>query len=344
MWYLKKTKELNKKVEGKAIHQQNSLTKPQGSLGVLEGLATRLASRQGVVNPSVNRIQITVFAGDHGVANEGVSAFPQVVTAEMVKNFARGGAAITVLASQYDATFEVVDTGVAFPIDGVKGVIDNRIANGTKNFSKESAMSKDELQQALKIGRDAVNRAKNNDTELFIGGEMGIANTASATAILCAILNKSADDLTGAGTGLDSDGVKNKASIITKALDKYQVSNPIEVLQIYGGFEIAALVGSYIACAQVGITILVDGFISTSAALIAIKLNPNVADWMEFAHQSAEQGHRLALKEMQAKPLLDLGMRLGEGSGAAVAIGIIKSACVLHSNMATFEEAGVSEE
>lgn len=343
MWYLEKAKELDRKIEKEAIYRQNSLIKPKGSLGVLEDLAIRLASRQGVVNPNINHIQITVFAGDHGIADEGVSAFPQVVTAEMVKNFARGTAAITILAGQYNTNFEVVDVGVAFPIERVDGVIDNRIANGTKSFSQESAMSKSELQQALNVGRSAVDRVKCN-TELFIGGEMGIANTTAATAILCAILNKTADELTGSGTGLDGNGVKNKASIINKALDKHQVSSPIDVLQTYGGFEIAALVGSYIACAQAGITVLVDGFISTSAALLAIKLNPNVGEWMEFAHQSAEQGHQLALKEMQVKPLLDLGMRLGEGSGAAVAIGLIKSACILHNNMATFEEAGVSEE
>lgn len=344
MWYLNKIKELNKVIEQDAKKHQDCLTKPQGSLGKLEDLAIRLSSRQQIVSPKVDNIQITVFAGDHGIANEGVSAFPQVVTAEMVKNFARGGAAISVLANQYKANFEIVDVGVAFPIKGVSGVVNSRVANGTKNFSIESAMTEDELHKAMKVGKGVVERMQDKNIQLFVGGEMGIANTTSATAIFCALLNKSASELTGSGTGLNDEGVKNKVLVINKALEKHRASAPLEVLKTYGGFEIAALVGSYIACAQQGVTILVDGFITTAAALLAVRINPEVKKWMEFTHQSAEQGHRLTLQELNVSPLLDLDMRLGEGSGAAVSIGLFKSACALHNGMATFEAAGVSEE
>jgi nicotinate-nucleotide--dimethylbenzimidazole phosphoribosyltransferase len=194
----------------------------------LEGLSIRLASRQQTIKPNIDKIQISVFAGDHGIANENVSAFPQVVTAEMVKNFASGGAAITVLAQQHKADFEIIDVGVAFSVQGenkvVNPIIDNHIANGTKNFVNEKAMSSGQLQTALKVGENAITRAKNNQITLFIGGEMGIANTTSASAILAAVLNKKADELTGAGTGIENEAIKYKAEIIQKALDKHQVN------------------------------------------------------------------------------------------------------------------------
>ncbi|NYT26516.1 MAG: nicotinate-nucleotide--dimethylbenzimidazole phosphoribosyltransferase [Candidatus Thiodubiliella endoseptemdiera] len=344
MWYLEAVKKIDKAIEQQAIDRQNDLTKPKGSLGLLEGLATRLAGRQGVIKPNVDKIQISVFAGDSGIADEQVSLFPQVVTMQMVQNFVSKGAAITVLAEQYQADFEVIDVGVANPLIETIGVVNQRVADGTKNFAITQAMNKDELQSALNAGQECVMRAENKGVTLFIGGEMGIANTTCATAILCELLGKTASELTGAGTGLDDAGIERKVAVIGKALDKYQVgNNPLKALQTYGGFEIVALAGAYIACAQRGISILVDGFISTTAALAAVRINPQVKEWMEFSHQSAEKGHRLVLKELGVKPILDMGMRLGEGSGASVAIGIMKSACCLHNNMATFSEAMVLE-
>ncbi len=343
MWYLNAIQKPNEEMYQQALEYQNTLTKPQGSLGVLEILACQLAARQNTLKPNVNHIQITIFAADHGIANAGVSAFPQVVTAEMVKNFAGGGAAITCLAAQYEAQFDIFDVGVAHPIGDLENVISCPIAKGTKDFSEQQAMSIDELNQALNIGKAAAKQAKAEGINLFIGGEMGIANTSSATAILCALLNKPAHELTGAGTGLDAKAIKNKSWIITQALTKHNVKHPLDALQTFGGFEIAALVGAYISCAQQGISMLIDGFICSTAALVAIKLNPDCQAWMDFSHQSAELGHQAVLNALNVSPLLNLNMRLGEGSGAAVCIGLLQSACILHNHMSTFSEAGVSE-
>lgn len=327
-----------------AAARQAELTKPPGALGRLEDVAIHLAALQGTARPGVDRVHITVFAGDHGVTAEGVSAFPQAVTAEMVKNFARGGAAISVLARELGASLEVINLGTAFdtgPLDGVK---DYRLGAGTANFAVQAAMTEHQLARALAAGRHAAERARLADAQLFIGGEMGIGNTTAAAALACALLDAKADRLAGPGTGLDHLGVARKAHVVQRALDLHlhSVTSAQEALRRLGGFEIAALAGSYIACAHIGLPVLVDGFISSVAALAAVRLCPSADAWLLYSHASAEPGHRIVLDALDARPLLDLGMRLGEGSGAAVAVPLLRMACALHNGMATFTEASVS--
>lgn len=344
-WLSNPVSQLNDAAREAALQRQGQLTKPPGSLGRLEDLAVSLAAMQGHEKPTLEKVHITVFAADHGVAEEGVSAFPQAVTVEMIRNFSRGGAAISVLARSLEAPLEVVDVGAALDVEPMQGVISERAASGTANFCKAPAMSEEQLTVALAAGRHALQRAQENGAQLFIGGEMGIANTTAATAIACALLKRPATELVGPGTGLDNKGMQHKAEVIERALAFHlgSLNEPLPVLQHLGGFEIAALVGAYIAAGQAGITILVDGFISTAAALVAQRIQPGVSDWMIFAHASAEPGHAQMVQALNVEPLLDLGMRLGEGSGAASAVPLLRLACELHANMATFAEAGVSE-
>lgn len=324
---------------------QAVLTKPPGALGMLEALAIRLAALQSQPRPNVEKVHISVFAGDHGVAAEAVSAFPQAVTAEMLRNFASGGAAICVLAREIGANLEVINLGTVVdpgPLQGVRHCI---LGPGTANFVKEPAMTKDQLLRALQVGYQAVERARKRGVALFIGGEMGIGNTASAAALACALLNAAPAQLTGPGTGLDASGIKHKVEVIGRALHHHtdHVGDPLQALQRLGGFEIAALTGSFLACAKIGLPVLVDGFISSVAALTAVHLCQGTDAWFFHAHRSAEPGHRMVLQALAARPLLDLDMRLGEGSGAAVAVPLLRLACSLHNGMATFSEAGVSE-
>ncbi|MEJ1356053.1 MAG: nicotinate-nucleotide--dimethylbenzimidazole phosphoribosyltransferase [Candidatus Sedimenticola sp. (ex Thyasira tokunagai)] len=344
-WIENKIKALDKTAMERAGQRQQQLTKPLGSLGRLEALAIQLSGMQGCDLPSVEGVHISIFAADHGVAASGVSAFPQEVTVQMVANFSAGGAAISVLAEQLGAHLEVIDVGTVTESADLPGVIKQRAGPGTANLHHEDAMSLEQLEVAMEAGRAAVQRAVESGLQLFIGGDMGIANTTAAAAVSCSLLNRKPVDLAGPGTGLDSAGVAHKAQVLTEALARYQGLDqpPLEVLRCVGGFEIAALAGAYIHCAQRGIPALVDGYITTAAALIAIRSQPAVRDWLLFSHRSAEPGHQAMLEALEADPLLDLGMRLGEGSGAATAVPLLRLACSLHNKMATFADAGVSE-
>lgn len=335
----------NEEFAQRAIQKQTQLTKPQGALGILEELAIRLAAMQNSERPEINQIWISVFAADHGIAVENVSAFPQAVSVEMVKNFAAGGAAINVLSRFIEADFEVVDVGLLQTLN-LNSVVVDKSAKGTANFLQKSAMTTEQLNHALNAGKNAVNRALTANAKLFIGGEMGIANTSSATAIACALLKFPPQDLTGAGTGLDNKAIIHKAKIIEQALITHHESlnTPLSILQILGGFEIAALTGAYIFSAQKQLPVLVDGFIATVAALVAITINPQIAQWLIYAHQSDEKGHQKILQALKCKPLLKLSMRLGEASGAAVAVPLLQMACKLHNEMATFEQAHITTE
>ena len=343
-WTTQPCQPLDRQARDAALARQNTLAKPPGALGRLESLAVTLAAQQGQQQPWIEHLQISVFAADHGIADMGVSAFPQVVTLEMIKNFSRGGAAICVLAEALNARLEVVNLGTAIDNDTpLASVIDTPIAAGTANFAEQAAMSEPQLSKALEAGRQAVQRAVDHGVELFIGGDMGIANTSSATAIACALLDMDAKQLVGPGTGLNAQGVANKAKVISRALSLHgRDHKPMEILRLYGGFEIAALAGAYLYCAQQGLTALVDGFIASAAALVAVKHQPAVADWLYYSHISAEPGHQSMMQALGADPLLDLGMRLGEGSGAGVAAHLLQLACRLHAGMATFVEAEVS--
>ncbi len=352
-WMAQPCATLNETTYSAALVRQGQLTKPPGALGQLEDIAVRLAAMQGVEHPTVDYAAIVIYAADHGVAAENVSAFPQAVTGEMVKNFARGGAAISVLAKQLGATLEVVNLGTAFDTGYLPGVLQCNLGKGTANFAQQAAMTEAQLAAALQAGRDSVQRALEHGAQMFIGGEMGIANTTSAAAVACALLGATPGELAGPGTGLDHAGVAHKAAVIQRALElhgfhpsnheKWLGENALKVLRHVGGFEIAALTGAYLAAAQNGLPVLVDGFISSVAALVAVRFNPYVSDWLLFAHASAEPGHQRVLAALNAQPLLQLGMRLGEGSGAAVAVPLLRLACALHNGMATFAEAGVSE-
>ena len=334
----------NQVIYSAASQRQNSLTKPPGSLGKLETLAMQLASLQERHAPKIEQIVIRIFAADHGVVAEGISAFPQAVTGEMIKNFSSGGAAITVLARALKADFGVINLGTVNALSLLDKVCDQRIAAGTRNFCQSQAMTEAQLETALLAGRSVIMEAKQAGADLFIGGEMGIGNTTSASALACALMKQPATDLVGKGTGLDEAGVRHKIEVVERALSLHadRINTPLNSLQALGGFEIAALVGATLACAQEGIPMLVDGFISSAAAVVALEMNPAIRPWLFFGHCSAEAGHRKMLDYLKVTPLLSLDMRLGEASGAAMAVPLLRMACELHNHMATFEQAGVS--
>ncbi len=349
-WIEGPIKGLNQKSGAAAAARQSQLTKPAGSLGHLERVAIRLAAMQGVEDPSAEQVHISVFAADHGVAVEGVSAFPQEVTAAMIANFVDGGAAISVLANSLNAVLEVIDVGALTDSGGLPSVLNHRIAAGTANFTKAAAMTTGQLTEALAAGREAVTRAMRQGADIFIGGEMGIANSTSASAIGAALLELDPVVLAGPGSGLDSAGIAHKVAVIKDALQLHHKEiyndsgpDPLAVLRHVGGFEIAALTGAYIHAAQLGMPVIVDGFICSAAALVAIKLKPAIGAWLMLSHASAEPGHAAIVEALGDRPMLDLGMRLGEGSGAATVIPLMRLACQLHNRMATFAEAGVAD-
>ncbi|WP_339475127.1 nicotinate-nucleotide--dimethylbenzimidazole phosphoribosyltransferase [Pseudomonas sp. RL_5y_Pfl2_73] len=344
-WWLDPCKPVDSQALEQAAARQQQLTKPAGSLGRLESVAVQLAGLQGQVKPSLDQLWIAIFAGDHGVVAEGVSAYPQEVTGQMLLNFVSGGAAISVLARQLGASLEVVDLGTVTPSLDLPGVRHLNLGPGTANFAQGPAMTVSQGEQALHAGRDSVARAVAAGTHLFIGGEMGIGNTTAASALACALLECPVAHLVGPGTGLDAAGVSRKAQVIERALALHaaQGHDPLQTLFNLGGFEIAALVGAYLACAQQGVAVLVDGFICSVAALVAVRINPACRPWLLFGHRGAEPGHRHVLETLGAEPLLELGLRLGEGSGAALAVPLLRLACDLHGQMATFAEAAVAD-
>jgi nicotinate-nucleotide--dimethylbenzimidazole phosphoribosyltransferase len=315
-------------------------------LGRLEHVAVDLAAIQHTALPAADRAPVLIFAGDHGVAELGVSAYPQDVTIAMLSNFAGGGAAISVLARELGCRLEVIDVGTRAK-DALPSVVTDKPRAGTRNFAVETALTQDEVIFAMNAGRRAVMRALAESADVLILGEMGIANTTSAAAVAAALLGADAASLTGAGTGLDMVGQERKSDIIESALALHKLRRrpaaPLDVLAAVGGLEIAALVGALITAGQQRLAVLVDGFIVSVAALVATRLNASCRPYLIFTHRSAEQGHRIVLQSLDAAPLLDLDLRLGEGSGAALALPLVRMACALHSKMATFAEAAVPE-
>lgn len=345
-WLSGPAKELDQAAGQAAAERQAGLTKPLGALGRLEELAVSLAAMTGQTCPAVDPVRILVFAGDHGIAAAGVSVYPQTVTAQMVTNMATGGAAISVLAKDLEAGLQLIVLGTVGDIGRADSLASVRlvgVGRSTKDFSREPAMTPAELDACLAAGRDAVQGAADAGCRLLILGEMGIGNTTAAAALACALLDRPASELVGPGTGLDAEGVAHKAALIDRSLDLHgpSIDGPVEALRRVSGFEIAALVGAFLRASQLGIPVLVDGFIATSAALAAGRMLPGARDWMLFGHRSREPGHGSLLEALQAEPLLDLGLRLGEGSGAATALPILRLACSLHRRMASFAEAGV---
>lgn len=341
-WLYQPCSTIDQAAKQQAATRQSQLTKPAGSLGQLETIAIEFAGWQGREIPQLKQISVRIFAGDHGVCQQQVSAFPQAVTQQMISNFVTGGAAISVLSQALQADFSVINMGTVQAVPDQQHLLNIQVAPGTEDFSQGPAMSHDQLQQCLNAGRDIVCQ---HPSQLFIGGDMGIGNTSSAAAIYAALLDTHGSETAGPGTGLLPPGVDQKAAVIDRALALHRdhLDSPLEVLRRLGGLEIAGLTGAYIAAAQNSTPILVDGFITTAAALLACQINPGVRQWMLFAHESAEPAHKLALTKLAAEPLLNLGMRLGEGSGAALAVPIIQNALTIHKSMSTFADANVSE-
>ncbi len=334
---------VNIEIERRAREHQDQLTKPRGALGRLEDIACWFSARQGKVMPDQLRPHIAVFAGDHGVCEEGVSAFPSVVTGEMVKNFALGGAAINVLARQCGASMSVVNVGVASDVTDVEGVIQANVRAGTANLLHQSAMAEAEVQAALEVGRDEAKRAVEGGANLLIAGDMGIGNTTASACIICALTGADPEQVVGRGTGVDDDGRARKVAVVRQALARVGELPADRVLHELGGLEIAAMAGFYLQGAESGVPALIDGFITAAAALAARVIEPDVVNWMLASHISQESGHQQALKALGLNALIDFGMRLGEGSGAALVVPLLQSAISLHNEMATFDSAGVTD-
>lgn len=327
-----------------AKKRQDFLTKPKESLGILEDLSIRVAGIVSSDLPVIKHKVIVTMAADHGVTAEQISAYPKEVTYQMVYNFVRGGAGINVLARQVGARVIVVDMGVAADINE-SNVVNKKINYGTKNFAKGSAMSFEEAIKSIEAGIDVIECELRNGIDIAGIGDMGIGNTTSASAVVAAITGEPVRNVTGYGTGIDSAVFERKVSVIEKALslNKPNPKDPIDVLAKVGGFEIGGMVGCFLACARYRIPVLIDGFISGAAALIAAKLAPLAKEYMIAAHCSVEAGHKVVLNKIGLKPLLNLNMRLGEGTGAALGMFIVEAATRILAEMATFKDAGVSE-
>lgn len=335
-------KPLNMDVEKEARAHQDSLTKPRGALGRLEDVACWFAARQGKVLPDQLQPHIAVFAGDHGVCEAGVSAFPSVVTGEMVKNFARGGAAINVLARQCDATLSVVDVGVISDISAIAGIEQRKVRPGTANLLIEAAMGESECVAAMDVGRDIARQAIAHGANLLIAGDMGIGNTTASACLICHFTDAAPRAVVGFGTGVDETARNRKIDVVERALSRIASCPDEQLLQEVGGLEIAAMAGFYLQAAESGVPVVIDGFIASAAALAAQSIEPSVNEWMMASHVSCENGHALALQSLGLTALINFEMRLGEGSGAALIVPLLQSAIALHNEMATFASAAVT--
>jgi nicotinate-nucleotide--dimethylbenzimidazole phosphoribosyltransferase len=342
---LKRIRPLDRASESAAQDRLDSLTKPQGSLGKLEEMARRIAVIQGKVPPRLGRKLLFVFAADHGITQEDVSAYPKEVTAQMTYNFLNGGAAINVLARHYGIDTEVVDVGVDHEFAGPRGLRDYKVRHGTANFARGPAMTHNEAVRSVELGIQIAGEAAPENPFLLGAGDMGIGNTSSAAAVVCALTGLRTRDVAGRGTGIDAATWEKKIAVIEQGLQLNQpdARNPLDVLAKVGGFEIGATTGVILGAAANRIPMVLDGYISGAAALIAIRLSPHVRDFLFASHLSAENGHTSMLKELGLKPLLDLQMRLGEGTGACVAMGLIEAGVKIMREMATFETAGITE-
>ncbi len=331
----------------KARRHLDTLTKPLGSLGRLEDIAAQVAAIRGErLSDSMSKA-VYVFAADHGVTEEGVSAYPREVTRQMVRNFLAEGAAINVLARKHGAALHVVDVGVDANFDSIPGLLHHKVRRGTRNMLREPAMSEEEVGEALRIGYRLGSEAAAAGHAIIAIGEMGIGNTTAASAITCALTGAAAELATGRGTGVEPLAFANKVRVVQAAVAKHfrGAANvpPIGVLRRIGGLEIAAMAGMVLAGARHGVVVVLDGFISTAAAAIAVGMAPNALGYLIAGHCSEEPGHKILLDHLQLTPVLSLRMRLGEGTGAVLAMPVIESAVALYQQMATFSSAGVSE-
>ncbi len=335
----------NQAAAGQAFERQQQLTKPTGALGRLESLSVQLAGMTGKARPRFQQKGIIIMAADHGVTLEGVSAYPAEVTPQMVLNFLYGGAAINVLARQANARVTIVDMGVAFDFNNPPGLVSRKIARGTQNMCKGPAMTRSQAEQAIQAGIEIVLAEIDGGLDLVATGEMGIGNTTASSAITAVLTGQPVANVTGRGTGLDDAGLAHKITVIEQAIAANQPdpNDPLDVLTKLGGFEIAGLVGVVLGAASRRVPVVVDGFISGAAALVAALLAPNAKDYLVASHQSQEIGHKAIWNKLELQPLLILDLRLGEGSGAALAFHLVEAAVRTLDEMATFAEAGVSD-
>lgn len=324
----------------------NNKTKPLGALGQLEQLALQIGRIQKTLTPALTNPQILVFAGDHGAAKAGVSAFPQDVTWQMVENFLAGGAAINVFAKHNGLGLRVIDSGVAHDFGAREGLVDAKVGPGTRNYIEEPAMGAHECAAALVKGAEIARKLADEGCNVLGFGEMGIGNTAAASLITHALTGASLEDCVGRGTGLDDAGLARKRDLLAQAVSRAALpadADPMNVLAEFGGFEIVMMAGAMLGAAERGMTLLIDGFIVTSALLAASRIAPSIREYCVFCHRSAEPGHLAQLNDLQADPLIDLGLRLGEGTGAALAWPLVSASVAFLNEMASFASAGVSE-
>ncbi|MEZ8289556.1 nicotinate-nucleotide--dimethylbenzimidazole phosphoribosyltransferase [Vibrio sp. 10N.237.312.B06] len=330
-------------------HRIDQKTKPLGALGLLEKVAHQLALIQSqgkeaaVEHIELNKPRIIIFAGDHGIADEGVSIAPSAVTQQMVLNFLSGGAAINCFCAVNNVEITVVDTGILLPVESDSDMlISQRLGTRTNNFANEAAMSLETVERGIELGTELVSRTISNGTNIIMFGEMGIGNTSSASAILSALANRTADECVGLGTGINNEQLARKVAVVKQGVARCINPDAKEVLSQVGGYEIVQMVGGFLGAYENRTPVLVDGFIVSVAAYVATLIEPSCRDYMIFAHRSEESGHKILLDLLDAEPLLDLGLRLGEGTGAALAMPIIRAAAEFYNNMASFASAGVT--
>lgn len=337
------------KIPDTAIRSQlmfkiNDLTKPKGSLGTLEELALQIGWIQQTLTPVLSNPHNIIFAGDHGIADEGVSLSPKEVTRQMISNFLNGGAGINFLARQHHFALTVVDGGIDFDFPEIPGLINRKIRKGTRNFLHEAAMTVDEMELALQTGAEITRSCYENGCNIISFGEMGIGNTSASSMWMTCLTDIPLSDCVGAGSGLDSKGICHKFNILKQALENYTGDkNVLNVMQYFGGIEMVMAVGGMLQAAALGMVILIDGFIMTNCVLAASKLYPQILSYCIFGHQGDESGHKLVLDHLQAKPLLNLGLRLGEGTGAICAYPLVESAVRMINEMNTFSHASITK-
>ena len=336
---------LNKTLEHALIQKINTKTKPLGALGRLEDIALQIGLIQQSLTPQLSKPTMLVFAGDHGIANSGVSPYPQAVTAQMVHNFLSGGAAINVFARQNGFALRVIDAGVNHVFEAHADLINAKIGMGTANFLQQQAMTQAQCEQALTRGSSIASDEITAGCNVMGFGEMGIGNTSSASSLMSVLCNLPIEECVGRGTGLDDTGLAQKTTTLRQAIKHHALNgqDSLQTLATFGGFEIAMMVGAMLTAAEQKVLLLIDGFIATSTLLVAAKAQPNIIDYCVFAHCSNENAHRAMLTHLGAKPLLDLGLRLGEGTGAVLAYPLVQAAVNFLNEMASFESAGVSE-
>ncbi|MCS7281619.1 MAG: nicotinate-nucleotide--dimethylbenzimidazole phosphoribosyltransferase [Desulfobacterota bacterium] len=328
-----------------AEERHSNLTKPKGSLGRLEDFAKRIVAQKNDPFPEIKKKAVFVFAGDHGVTEEGVSAYPKEVTYQMVYNFLRGGAAINVLSRFAGFDCIVVDVGVDYEFEKHEGLIVRKVMRGTKNFVRGPAMTKEQAETCIEIGRELAHRCAEDGYDLLVPGDMGIGNTTASSAVIAVLTGRPVGEVVGRGTGIDDEGLKRKINAIERGLEinRPYANDPIDVLSKVGGTEIGAIAGFILGAAEKRITIVLDGLISCAGALIAYKIEPKVKDFLFAGHRSEEKGQWACLSELGIEPILDLGMRLGEGTGGVLASLLIEASLKIYREMATFDEASVSK-